>query len=140
MRRLLGACALALSLLFPMLLAAAPVGASGDFCETDPLAVIRTPGGHSVALYVDITAQGLMHQSTLSLASIKYTVAPALGGTATYVYMNVTVPNDAYGSGYATAATVTSGPNKTGTVYGTATGVAGTAMLISPQPFLLNVR
>lgn len=139
MRRLVGAFVLALSLIFPMLLSAAPVGASGDFCETDPVAYIRTPAGHLVALYVDITAQGVMHQSTLSLASIKFTVAPVLGGTATNVSMNITVPNDIYGSGFPTTATVTSGPNKTGIIYGSTSGVSGKPMYVNPQPFLLNV-
>jgi hypothetical protein len=126
-----------LRLLWVLLAAVAAVAAVGpaprasameSWCDEDPPVVITTPGGRAVVVYVTNGALGLQHLPAVQLASIRHTVQPADGGRATLVKMEVVVPDDAFGTGFPTRTTASSGPFKTLTVYDSATGTSGAPM------------
>jgi hypothetical protein len=114
----------------------APAAHAGDqWCEDDPLVVIKTPGGSLVALYVTNAALGVEHLPAVLLAKIDYTVSRA--GPSTNVHMTVTIPSDMFDSHFPTRSTVSTGPLATGTIYATAEGESGKAMrmqFILPVP------
>jgi hypothetical protein len=128
MRRLLIVAALLLATL------AAPAGAgAADWCDTDPLVLITTPGGNVAPVYVLVGAAGLEHLPAVQAASIlstTETVAARAGGQATRVTLTVTVPDDAFAIGFPTRAAASSGPPATGTVYDQTTGSSGQAMVL----------
>jgi hypothetical protein len=105
---------------------AAPVWAGDDWCEVDPLVVIRTPGGRLVPVYYVSGALGLEHAATLLLATKAYTAEPA--GGKTWVTVRVTVPDDVFGTAFPTRLTVSEGPLGTLTVYDRTTGTSGSPM------------
>ncbi len=107
---------------------ASPVAAMEEWCEDDPPVVITTPKGNRVVVYVTSGALGVEHLAAVQLARITYTVKPADDGRKTLVIMDVTVPNDAFGTGFPTKSTVSEGPFKTLKIYATATGTSGTRM------------
>ena len=111
------------------------VGAMEEWCDDDPPIVVKTPAGNSVLLYVTNSALGVQHLPAAQLAKITYTVQPIPGASATRVTVQVTVPGDVLSSSFATRTAVSTGPLKTGTVYGTATGSANQSMVVS---FRLN--
>ena len=121
-----------------VLLAAAPSSASaGDtWCDVDPLVVVTTPKGNRVPIYVTTSALGVQHAPSLVVQAMAYSARPTNGGTATYVGLVVTVPNDTFGSGYLTRTKASSGPLGTGKLHGTAEGRAGSGMFMS---FILPV-
>lgn len=113
---------------------ATSVWAGDDWCETDPLVVIRTPAGHLVPVYYVSGALGLEHAATLLRATKAYTTASA--GSKTLVTVRVTVPDDAFGTAFPTRLTVSEGPLGTLTVYDRTTGTSGSPMTAR---FFLNV-
>jgi hypothetical protein len=115
---------------------ATSVGAMEEWCDVDPVLVVTTPAGHLISLFYVTGAQGLQHSLTTQLATVQYTAVPANGGQATLVTLNVTVPNDAFGSGFPTRLTASSGPWGTLDVYGSTSGSSGRAMRVQ---FTLNV-
>jgi hypothetical protein len=132
MKRFTRAALLSLALLAT----AAPVAQAGDsWCDFDPPILVKTPGGNNVMVHVTNGALGAQHLDALKDAEITYVATPAgLGATA--VVVTVVVPNDSFGSGFATRSTASSGPYGAGTIYASATGSAGTPMQLS---FTLNV-
>jgi hypothetical protein len=104
-----------------------------SWCEDDPPVIVTTPGGSLVIVYVTSGAIGLEHLLAVQLATIEYTAKPANGGQATRVDMTVQVPNDLFASGFPTRTTVSSGPFKLGTIYGTASGRSGEPMRVTFQ-------
>lgn len=132
MRRLfplLATLLLGLVLLFP-----APA-AGAEWCDTDPLVVIRTPRGMLVPVYVTSGALGIEHQPAVLLAAIDYTVK-SLGVSGTQVRMTVRVPDDAFATSFPTRTVASSGPFATGIVYDRADGVSGEDMVMT---FTLDV-
>lgn len=114
--------------LAPTLGLAATAGAASDeWCDIDPLVVIKTPKGNLVAVYNTNGAKGLEHQATLPLTKVSYSVQPADVGK-TLVKMDVTVPNDLFGWGFATRTKISTGPMGTLEVLATAEGTSGRAM------------
>lgn len=112
---------------------AAPARAAAEWCDTDPLLLIRTPGGQLVPVFILVGAQGAEHlpaaQAASLLATSDATEATA-GGRATRVTVTVVVPNDPFGQGFPTRAAASTGPLGTGTVYATAERVAGAPMTL----------
>ena len=120
-----------LAALLGVLAGAAPVGvarAGEQWCETDPLVVIRTPGGALVPLYVTNGAAGLEYLALVQLAQMDYTTVSVEGASATLVRLLVTVPTTWDGRRFATSSVVSTGPLKTGTVLASASGQSGLPM------------
>lgn len=115
-----------LTALLVVLAPASGAAAMEEWCEDDPLVLVTTPRG----------ALGVVHLPAVTLTTISYTVQPADGGRATRVKMIVRVPNDAFGTGFKTRTTASSGPLKTGTIFDRASGVSGKNMYMS---FVLRV-
>ena len=115
----------------------APVAWAGDeWCETDPLLLVRTPAGYTVPIYylTGVQAPANLGNGLLAVLSARYTAAPAPGGTR--VVVSVTVPPGPDAASFPTRLTVSAGPWGTRTVYGTTTGTAGAPMTV---PLLLGV-
>lgn len=126
MARIVAILALAIVLLLP----AVPAQAGAEWCEQDPLAVIITPQGAIVPVFVTTGARGLEHLPAVLLAEIRHSVAPTRSGEGTVVRMEVLVRDDLFARGFETRTTVSSGPLKTGTIYGEAYGESGRAMQV----------
>jgi hypothetical protein len=121
----------------PGQLLGAPAAWAGDeWCDTDPLLLVRTPAGQLVPLYylTGVQAPAYVGNGLLAALSASSTATPAPSGTR--VVVSVTVPPGPDGAGFPTRLTVSAGPWGTLTVYGTTTGTAGAPMTVS---FLLGV-
>ncbi len=112
------------------------VGASDQWCEDDPVVVIKTPGGSLVTVYVTNGARGVEHLPAVLSAQINYTATSTDGQSATLVQMSVLIPDDEFDDHFETRSTVSTGPMKTGTILATASGFSGQAMFMT---FKLNV-
>ena len=107
-----------------------------SWCDTDPLILVVTPGGHIVPVYVDVQGQGLTNSPQVLASTILFTsYRDSAAGKKTAVDMTVYVPNGLTGS-FATRATASSGPLRTGTVYASTSGSSGSTMHLR---YLLNV-
>ena len=102
--------------------------AAEQWCETDPLVLIATPGGNLVPLFVTTGAEGLLHLAQAQLARIEYTVSPSESGRATRVSMTVTVPVGLDAARFSTRSVVSTGPLKTGVILASVSGTSGHAM------------
>ena len=111
-------------------LAAPPALAWDEWCDSDPVLLIRTPAGTTVPVFYLTGVQGPAHLvgGLLGNLSATYTAEPVGGGTE--VTVRVTVPNGLLGATYATRLLVSSGPLGTGDVYGAATGRSGEPMQV----------
>lgn len=113
----------------PMAVLAPAVSAgSSDWCDADPIVVIRTPKGKLVPVYNTNGVAGLQYTPALALAKVSYTVQPADGGKKTLVKMEVTLPEGLYGRDFATRTTISTGPMGTLQVLAKAQGESGRAM------------
>jgi hypothetical protein len=118
-------------------LALAPArAAAAEWCDTDPLVLINTPGGALVPVYVTNGALGAEHLAAVQLANMTYSVQPTANGSATLVHLNVVIPNDVFATHFATRSVASSGPLATGTLYDSASGFSGQAMTLT---FTLDV-
>ncbi len=129
MRRVLLMCAGAILLLIG--LGSAPVRAAEEWCDTDPLVLIVTPGGAVVPVYVTTGALGTAHQPATVAAVITYSARPTGDALGTIVQLSVAVPDDAFGRGFATRTVASTGPLGTGTIYGRASGASGGPMALT---------
>src|SRR5215213_9438499 len=43
---------------------------AAEWCDTDPLVLVRTPAGYLVPVYILVGAQGLQHLATVQAASL----------------------------------------------------------------------
>lgn len=102
-------------------------GAYDEWCESDPAVVVRTPGGNTVVVHVTNAALGTEHVAALRAASISSTVQAGTGA-GTDVEIEVTVPDDAVATGFATRTTASTLPWGAGTVLATDTGKSGQVM------------
>jgi len=119
------------SLLAALLLStvlAPPAIAADEWCDTDPLLVIRTPGGSLVPVYVNTGARGVEHLVAAQTARLAYSASTIPGTTATKVKLTVLVSPDVFGSSFETRAGVSTGPFQTGTVFATGSGHSGDPM------------
>lgn len=133
MKRLVVAVLMAL---VPMV-AMAPVASAGNsWCDDDPIVVIVTPGGRLVPIYNTMGVLGVEHAPSILLAKVSYTTQSTNGGNSTVVKLNVTIPNDLFGSGYSTRTKISTGPLGTLDILGTTSGNAGKAMSVQ---FTLDV-
>lgn len=126
-------------LLLVMLLFAAALGPAGtaragaEWCDTDPLLLIRTPAGRFVPVYVRVGAQGSEHLPAALAASLFATTDTAqttAGGRATRVTVTVTIPDDAFGSDFPTRAMISTEPLGIGTVYDSTEGTSGAPLAL----------
>jgi hypothetical protein len=111
----------------------APAKAGAEWCDTDPLVLVQTPGGAIVPVFILVGAQGLEHLPAALAASLlatSHTVETTLGGRATDVTLQVTVPDDLFARGFPTRATVSSGPLGSGKIHAKAEGKSGTTMIL----------
>jgi hypothetical protein len=118
--------ALAITLLIP----ATPVQAAAEWCEQDPLAIIITPKGAIVPVFVTTGARGLEHLPAVLLAEIRYSAEPTRSGEGTIVRLDVLVRDDLFAERFETRTTVSSGPLKTGAIHGEAYGESGSVMRV----------
>ena len=112
---------------------AAPARAAAEWCDTDPLLLIVTPGGTVVPVFILVGAQGAAHLPAAQAASLLATGATTeatAGGRATRFTVTVAVPDDPLGQGFPTRAAASAGPLGTGTVYAAAAGVSGAPMAL----------
>ena len=122
--------------LLPMVAVVPAASAGNSWCDDDPIVVIQTPGGHLVPIYNTMGVLGLEHAPSIALAKVSYTTQPTNGGQSTLVKLNVTIPNDLFGSGYSTRTKISTGPLGTLDILGTTSGNAGKAMSVQ---FTLDV-
>ncbi len=111
----------------------APVALAAEWCDTDPLVAITTPGGNVVPVYVMVGVLGAEHLPAAQVASILYTTASdkaTAGGAATKVELTVLVPDDAFATGFPTRSTASSEPYGTGIVYDSTYGKSGQQMVL----------
>ncbi len=128
----MGRLFVALGLVVAVLAAFVPATRAGiEWCDTDPLVLIETPGGALVPVFVTTGALGTEHLPAVLLARMSYTAQPVEGGTATLVHLDVTVPDDLFGSHFPTRSTASSGPLATGTIYATTSGHSGEVMALT---------
>jgi hypothetical protein len=132
MRRLLTALTAGLLLLAGTV---APALAGDTWCDIDPVVTLTTPAGHQVTVFV-VDRGPIEHAVSLLYPYITVYTQPARGGTATDVTLDIVVPNDSFGSDYAVASEVWSGPDKLGVRYDAQSGVAGQTIRLR---FTLNV-
>ena len=109
---------------------APPAAASNTWSDTDPLVVVVTPAGNKVGVYVTNGVLGTEHLAAAQAALMAYTVKTVQAGRGTKVTLTVIVPDDVFGSGFDTRTRPSSGPLATGTLYGTAYGISGQAMIV----------
>ena len=108
-----------------------PAVSAAEWCDTDPLLLIRTPDGGVVTAYLLVGALGAQHLPAALAASLLAAAEPleaTEGGRAMRVTATITVPDDLFASGFPTRAIVSSGPLGTGTVYAHVEGTSGAPM------------
>jgi len=113
--------------------------AAAEWCDTDPLVLIRTPAGNEVPVYLLIGVLGAEHLPAAQAASIIYTsylTKAKSGGEATRVRLIVLVPDDSFGSGFPTQVAASSGPMGSGSPYDRAEGTSGVELVLA---FTLDV-
>ncbi len=111
----------------------APARAAAEWCDTDPLLLIVTPGGTVVPVFILVGARGAEHLAAAQGASLLATSGTAeatAGGRATRVTVTVSVPNDPFGDNFPTRAAAGAGPLGTGIVYASSSGVSGASMTL----------
>ena len=111
----------------------APVALAGssDWCDLDPIVIIRTPKGNLVPVYNTMGVRGLSHQAAMLAAKVSYTAQSVEGGSKTLVNLDVTIPEGAlWGRDFATRTVISTGPLGTLDVLGRAEGESGRAMRV----------
>jgi hypothetical protein len=131
-------------------LAAAGAGAAGllnaavrgaaageDWCDTDPLVKVITPGGSHEFVHLTFSAPSSEYRQSLIAAknSIVWTAVRSADGAGTDVTVISTVPLDGL-TAFATRARVSTQPFGEGTLYSSVLGTAGVPMVNS---YRLNV-
>jgi hypothetical protein len=103
--------------------------ASDDWCDSDPILLVRTPAGNLVPVFYNVGARNLLFTPSTLVGGlgVSYTVVPTSGGAATKVTVVVTVPSLLFES-FATRDIVSTGAFGTGTIYASTTGVSGQPM------------
>lgn len=124
------AVAMVLALVPAVMVAPVASAASGEWCDIDPVVIVRTPEGNLVPIYNTNGVQGLQNQPALLLPKVSYTVKPTDGGRATLVTMDVTLPEGIYGRDFATRTVISTGPMGTLKVLGKAQGESGKPMRV----------
>ncbi len=112
---------------------AAPARAAAEWCDTDPLLLLMTPGGTVVPVFILVGARGAVHLPAAQAASLVATDGTAdatAGGRATRFTVTVAVPDDPFGQGFPVRAVASAGPLGTGTVYAATEGISGTSMTL----------
>lgn len=111
----------------------APASANAEWCEHDPLVVMRTPRGATVEAWVTAYARGAQYAPNLDRAIITYVALPArtADGWGTRFEIIVIVPEGPRDPRFQTRAVLSSDPNATGTIHDTAEGWSNRAMRLT---------
>ena len=107
------------------LTAAAPTAWADEFCETDPVVTVRTPGGNTVVVHATIGVPTSDHLPAARAATVAQTVEATSDGQGTNVQLEVVVPDDQYATGFPVRVVASSGPFGGGTVYDDEGGQSG---------------
>jgi hypothetical protein len=122
-----------------LLLAASSSATSADveWCEDDPTVLVPLPGG-SMLVHVTDYALGREHLAALRAATITSQVLPdgtgqvaPAGPAAADVVLDISIPDDAYASGFPTRSIVSTLPHAAGTVLAAASGQSGQVMRLT---------
>ena len=127
MRRILVAFAMVVLVLG---VSAPPPVAAAEWCDTDPLILVETPGGALVPIFVTTGALGVEHLLAATLATIHYTAVPAAQSGATDVEIRVLVSGDIFDDRFPTRTVASTGPLGTGAIYARDEGRSGKAMVM----------
>ena len=122
LRRMVAGVAMAAVLAF----AGAPAALADDWCSSDPLVKVVTPGGSPQYVHLTVSALGEAHRPALRLAAIAWAATPKAGGTE--VTITVTVPPDASLTAFPTRALVSTKPFGGGAELDRTEGTAGAPM------------
>jgi hypothetical protein len=111
---------------------AAPAAAWSEWCDTDPVLLVRTPGGQLVPIFFLTGVYGERYAVSGLLANLSadYTAEPVAEGTAVEVRVTVPAGGRLFGSRIPTRLLVTQGPQGTLATYGGATGESGEPMIV----------
>jgi hypothetical protein len=104
--------------------------AGAEWCDTDPLVLVVTPGGALVPIFVTNGALGVEHLLAATLASMHYTAAPARQPGMTDVEIRVLVQHDLFDTHFPTRTVASTGPLGTGAIYARAEGRSGRTMVM----------
>jgi hypothetical protein len=107
---------------------ASAVSADGEWCETDPVVLVRTPAGNQAMVHVTLYGLGTEHQAALRAATISYTTQSVSGQAATDVEIQVVVPDDQSAAGFSVRSVASTLPYASGTVLASDAGKSGLAM------------
>ena len=111
------------------LTAPAAFAGSSEWCDLDPVVVIKTPKGNLVPVFNTMGVMGLSHQAAMLAAKVSYTAQPADGGSKTLVNLSVTIPEGMlWGWNFRTRTVISTGPLGTLEILGRAEGESGRAM------------
>jgi hypothetical protein len=105
-----------------------PAASADEWCDSDPVVMIKTPSGSLVPVYVNTGARGAEHLPAALAAQMDYAAASVANGSATKVKLTVMVPPDAFSSSFDTRSVVSTGAFGTGTRYAATTGYSGQGM------------
>ncbi len=111
-----------------LLVAAPNVRAEAQLCLSDPPLQILLASGDEITVYVTEGA-AVQHLDAIQHATISYT-ARAMRAGASVIRVKDSIPTDSSG-GFPVFVIVSSQPFGNGTVYGRATGTAGTPIIVS---------
>jgi hypothetical protein len=111
--------------------APAALAGSSEWCDLDPVVLIKTPRGNLVPVFNTMGVRGLKHQAAMLVAKVNYSVQPAEGGRKTRVKLDVTVPEGPlWGRNFDTRTVISTGPLGTLKVLGRGEGRSGRAMRV----------
>ena len=111
--------------------APAALAGSSEWCDLDPVVLIKTPKGNLVPVFNTMGVRGLKHQAAMLAAKVSYTAQSADGGRKTLVNLSVTVPEGLlWGRDFDTRTVISTGPLGTLKVLGRAEGRSGRAMRV----------
>jgi hypothetical protein len=103
--------------------AGAPAALADDWCSSDPLVKVVTPGGSPQYVHLTVAALGTSHRQALQGAAIAWAAAPMAGGTE--VTLTVTVPPNASPTAFPMRALVSTKPFGGGAELDRTEGAAG---------------
>jgi hypothetical protein len=103
--------------------------AADEWCMSDPALPIRTPGGHTVVVFLNNYALGRQHRPALAQATHHYVARPA-GSAATAVELSVIIPAGPSDAPFPVRSVVTTRPQAGGEVLAAASGTSGQVLAL----------
>ena len=113
------------------------VSAGAEWCENDPVVVVRTSAGNIIPVHVTLSAQSPGDEADLRAYTISHTSQPANNGQATAVQIYVLIPDHLPDlTRFATRSVASDRPWAAGTIYDAVRGQSGAIMTLR---FTMNV-